>query len=327
MADLLIFNRKVESLFQLIGRKENHISYSVGYALSYSSKLLELFVKSLGIKSHFRASEVSINLQLHEDNGGFTDFEIVHPDFHIIIEAKRGWTFPSQPQLLKYVNRSSFSKSPVKNKMLVIFNESTAAFTKAHFQLTTLQGIPIQVISWNDIRNMILKSIQNKPYSENFILNQLVAYIDQISTMQKKGSNLVYVVSLGPGIPKNSDWRITFRDIVNKKKKYFHPVGGGPQGWPAEPPNYIAFRYDGKLQSIHHITSYQVFTDPSQHIPQIPKGSWDLHYLYDLGPAICPNHTVITGSRIPRSMRVWAAIDLLLSCKSIEEARDKTKLR
>ena len=43
------------------------------------------------------------------------------------------------------------------------------------------------------------------------------------------------------------------QDIVNKKRIYFHPVGGGPGGWPSEPPNYIAFRYGGKLQTIHHI--------------------------------------------------------------------------
>ena len=325
--ELSIFNRKVTSLFQLLGQKENHISYSVGYALSYSPKFLDIFLRSLGIKVVFEPSKIAINLQLHESKGGFTDFEIIHPDFHIIIEAKRGWSFPSQVQLDKYVNRPSFKASSVKTKLLVIFNESTVAYTTAHFPVTHVQGIPVKVFSWIDVQRLTSQATKLKPYSENFILHELTKYIEQISTMQKKDSNLVYVVSLGPGIPKDSGWKLTFQDVVNKHRKYFHPIGGKSGGWPAVPPNYIAFRYNGMLQSIHHITNYQVFTDPSKHIPQIPKGNWEPHYLYDLGPAIIPATKVVTGKRIPRSMRVWAAIDLLLTSSSIEEARDRTKLR
>ena len=34
MTELYIFNDKIESVFQLIGKKENDISYSVGYAFA-----------------------------------------------------------------------------------------------------------------------------------------------------------------------------------------------------------------------------------------------------------------------------------------------------
>ena len=69
-------------------------------------------------------------------------------------------------------------------------------------------------------------------------------------------SNLVYVVSLSydefgpPGI--------SFIDVVEKHSKYFHPIGGTGGGWPFEPPNYLGFRYDGELKSIHHVASYSV---------------------------------------------------------------------
>ncbi len=143
--------------------------------------------------------------------------------------------------------------------------------------------------------------------------------------MQKVDSNWVYVVSLGSGIPTN--WKISWQDIVNKHLKYFHPVGGGKGGWPAEPPNYIAFRYNGQLQTIHHIEKYEVFKDPSTHFNSIPSLKWDPHYLYDLGPAIKPTHTIKSGKKIIRSMRVWAMLDLLLTSQTIQDARDKSYAR
>jgi hypothetical protein len=68
--------------------------------------------------------------------------------------------------------------------------------------------------------------------------------------MEMKYSNRVFVVSLGG---KGDGWKITYRDVVEQKNQYFFPVGSR---WPDPPPNYLAFRYDGNLQSIHHVKSY-----------------------------------------------------------------------
>jgi hypothetical protein len=143
--------------------------------------------------------------------------------------------------------------------------------------------------------------------------------------MQEKDSNWVYIVSLGSGKPKN--WKSSWQEIVNKNLKYFHPVGGNKSGWPSEPPNYIAFRYNGKLQSIHHIDKYEVFDNPKEYFNDAPDENWGQHYLYTLGPHIKPTSEIKAGAKIVRSMRVWAMLDLLLTSKTIEEARDKSKLR
>ena len=66
--------------------------------------------------------------------------------------------------------------------------------------------------------------------------------------------------------PENCD--LTWIEIVEQKKKYFHPFG--INGWPKEPPNYIAFRYNGKLQSIHHIESYTVTKSLHSAIIEMP---------------------------------------------------------
>ncbi|TDE14779.1 hypothetical protein [Dyadobacter psychrotolerans] len=140
--------------------------------------------------------------------------------------------------------------------------------------------------------------------------------------MQKIDSNKVDVVSLGSGmVPESS---LTWQDIVNKQMKYFHPVSGRG-GWPKEPPNYIAFRYNGKLQGIHHIERYEVFTNPNLYITEIAEQVWPAHFMYFLGERILPPHEVKTGSEIIKSLRVWAALDLLLTSKTIGEGREKQR--
>ncbi len=326
MADLYISNNKISSVFQLLGEKENNISYSVGYAFSNCRQFLQKFLLHIKIKTPFDPDKIKIRLQTHEKEKGFTDFEIIHEnEFHIIVEAKRGWTFPSRDQLEKYATRPTFISSKAKDKRIVVFNESIPSFTSAHFGIKTIRSIPIEVVSWNDIQKIALTSKAIGRDSENRLLKELNFYLEKISTMQKTDSNRVYVVSLGSGKPNK--WSLLWQDIVNKQAKYFHPVGGRKGGWPAEPPNYIAFRYGGKLQSIHHIEKYEVFTDPSIHFKAAPKETWAPHYLYSLGVAIKPSHEVKAGKKIIRSMRVWAMLDLLLTSQTIQEARDKSNLR
>ena len=74
--------------------------------------------------------------------------------------------------------------------------------------------------------------------------------------MQNQTSNMVYVVSLGTEV---QEWSAPFTpvEIVVKKDKYFHPVGNG---YPKEPPNYLGFRWHGKLQQIRHIDDYVIST-------------------------------------------------------------------
>ena len=156
MAELSIFNTKIKSIFQLLGSKENNISYSVGYGLANSNKFLELFLKSLNIQTPFDPSKIKIHLQTHERDKGFTDFEILQEnEFHIIVEAKRGWNFPSYDQINKYATRMSFQNSTAKDKRILIFNESIPAYANAHFPIKFLLTIPVEAISWNDIQNAI----------------------------------------------------------------------------------------------------------------------------------------------------------------------------
>jgi hypothetical protein len=98
--------------------------------------------------------------------------------------------------------------------------------------------------------------------------------------------------------------RLTYIQTVEKKRKYFHPCGCVGR-WPTEPPNYSGFRYYGRLQSIHHVESWEVVRNFHLHFPESP--SWEEkepHFLYKLGPPIRPLHDVKSG-KVVRGIRVW----------------------
>ena len=147
--------------------------------------------------------------------------------------------------------------------------------------------------------------------------------MEGVITMQNRFTNWVYVVSLGSDIPEWSD--ISWIDIANKKLKYFYPFDH--KSWPNEPPNYIAFRYYSKLQSIHHIERYQVAEEMHSNIPEIKAGAWEPHFLFDLGKPFRPDHDVPTGPRIKRANRVWVLLDTLFTSDTISDALTETEKR
>jgi hypothetical protein len=112
--------------------------------------------------------------------------------------------------------------------------------------------------------------------------------------METLYSNRAYVVSLNSGV--QDGWGISWIDIVEKRDRYFYPVGG--KGWPDPPPNYMGFRYHGKLQRISHVESFEIAKNPNTIFPEAPnvKEYWDPpFYCLRLGPAIRPPYDVPVG--------------------------------
>ncbi|MDQ0481066.1 PD-(D/E)XK nuclease family protein [Guptibacillus hwajinpoensis] len=324
MSGFKLHGRNINSIFQLLGYKENDISRSMAWVLSKCGSMLEIFVKDIcGIVS-FKHENVEICAQEYDKEGsGITDIEIKNDkEFFIIVEAKRGWDLPKKAQLLKYANRESFKKSYAKNKVIVSLSECSKEYAHHNLEIKDANGFPIKHVSWKDIQDFTAAAYSFSSNSEKNLLKELQVYLRGLVTMQNQNSNEVYVVSLGAGKPK--DCSLTWIDIVKQKDKYFHPMGGS--GWPKEPPNYIAFRYQGKLQSIHHIEGYEVSTNPHKAIPEMPDREWEPHFIYTLGPAIIPSKEIKTGKVYP-SGRVWCHLDTLLTCDTISNARDVTKER
>ncbi len=332
MNTLYIHGQAAETIFEISGNNENAMTQSLGWVLSQSKDFLNILASELGIHSGF-STEVRICLQEHSSEKGITDIEIIDPEVaHIIIEAKRGFTVPSNAQLEKYAAR--LLEAPKANqKFLVVLAESDRddQWLPLHVP-KNVKGVDVKTLSWRRLQNLAEQSIQHGSHAEKRLLGDLKNYLGKATTMQNQNSNEVYVVSLGNSKFSASD--ITFIDVVEKHSKYFHPVGGGPGGWPSEPPNYIGFRYHSVLQSIHHIESYTVIENYYPHFPvPDPSPTNGPHYLYDLGPAIKPADIVRTNDaekRFPgvtRSSRRWCYLDLLLTSGSVAEASYLSKKR
>lgn len=324
MSSFRLHGREISSVFQLMGYKENDISHSTAWVLSKCEVMLKLFIKSICGIDNFKHDNVDICVQEYDKGSGITDIEIKDgKDFFIIVEAKRGWVLPGKEQLSKYSNRESFKKSYARNKVIVTLSECSKEYAFHHLEIKNANGIPIKHVSWKEIYEFSKVAYPNVPNNEKNLLRELQTYLRGLMTMQNQTSNEVYVVSLGSTNPENCS--LSWIDIVKHKSKYFHPVGGN--GWPKEPPNYIAFRYHGRLQSIHHVEGYVIATNMHDKIVEMPDREWEEpHFIYILGPAIIPSKEIMTGN-IFRNGRVWCHLDALLTCDTISEARELTKKR
>lgn len=333
MAELFAHNERVETIFDLIGDKENDITKSIAWAFVKCPRLLERVIERL-LHVNAAADDVVIRYQEFEKDKGITDLEITdNQKFYIIIEAKRGWVLPGESQLRLYSERSGFISSPAKVKAIVSMSECTEDYTKK--RLPTVPGTTVLHLPWMTICDLAVELRMKTAGKQNYILGELERYIKRIMTTQNKDTNWVYVVSLGLKeveiTPAKGDKRtagIAYVDIVRKYHKYCCPVGGGKGGWPKEPLTYIAFRYHGKLQSIHHIEKYTVTDNLHPFVPEIPDVELsETHFVYELGPAIIPQKVIRTGDKIVMSNRVWAQLDTLLTSDTITEAMEISKAR
>lgn len=326
MLPLTIHDRQVHTVFDLLGHHENDMTYSLGWALSKVPRFLELLIQKLEGENGSFSQNTSLRLQEHRSELGFTDLEIYDPGrLHIIIEAKRGFTVPTLEQLSKYAKRLIEEKDEQAKPLLVVLSESDRQDLWLQEQVPQeVYGVSTKTISWRQFINLAIQAKADCNRAEKQLLHEFISYLGKVTTMQNKISNLVYVVSLGRSCFDGGV--TTFIDVVEQYGKYFHPVGGGTGGWPVEPPNYIAFRYGGALRSIHHIESYEVVDDFAPYFKGQPSVKREPHFLYTLGPAIKPPRHTPTGTNW-RANRVWCFIDLLLTCDSIVEARQKTRDR
>lgn len=328
MTDLFLHGRQVRTVFDLLGDRENDITFSIGWALSQCDSFLTLLLKRLFTDYDFGETQA---VQLQQSGGsGFTDIEIITDHVHLIVEAKRGWILPDGigEQLAKYAPRFSVTS---RQNLIVVMSEGTNYYAIPRLP-QSVDGTQVSYLSWKDVALIASESLRTSNHANKRLIQELVQYLDNIMTSQNQTSNQVYVVSLADG---KADWSaLSWQDIVTQWHRYFHPVGGS--GWPKTPPNYLAFRYAGRLQSIHHVDSYIVVSEAgamAAAFPEMPSALWEAqdifmkaHFLYKLGPALVPAHEVRTGNIYP-SGRVWAALDLLLTSQTISEARDATQQR
>jgi hypothetical protein len=316
VVDLYLHQQRLESIFELLGSRENDLTFSFGWALARCPSLLAQLVAHV-LQDAVSVESVTVQLQEPHSAGGYTDIEIVSSQFHIIIEAKRGWALPSKAQLELYASRLKASHAPLR--ALVTCSDSSREYAGLYLP-ASVRGFPLQHLRWREVRALALGA--KGSHAERRLARELGAYLGSVIMAQSRTSNMVFVVSLGADTPAWST--LSWRDVVERRQRYFHPVG---DGWPKEPPNYIGFRYNGRLQGVHHVEGSVIVHDLHDAFREAKAGAvTGAHFVHTLGPRIAPPHEVKLGKLHP-SGRYYAEIDLLLTSSTVQEAVTATKRR
>ena len=324
MRHLNLHGVRVETIFHLLGRDENAITKSLGWCLAQVPSFLDRLGSALGTPE-LSARNAIVRLQEYKVGTGITDLEIHARGYAAwIIEAKRGFTVPSAEQLEKYATRLGEPTYGGATRGLVVLAASDRNDQWLRGQLCDeIDGVPVHALSWRKVQEMAGQARRGAGTVNKKLLEQFQAYLGLEVTMRNWYDNWVYVVALNRRMFGGTT---SFVDVVEKHRKYFHPVGGGPGGWPVEPPNYLGFRYDGHLKSIHHVKSYRVVDDLAEYFPDQPSEKQDPLVLYELGPPICPAKPMRVGARLHAARR-WCFIDTLLTSDTLAEALEATRKR
>jgi len=302
MNALKIYQKPIESVFDLLGRDENDITFSLSFALSRCPTFLKKFLADV-LPTNFAYSLDQVGIECQNPvEGGFTDIEITQNGlFRLIFEAKVGTNLPGFVQVEKYAK--SLNENAWAFKEIITLSDSLSAESKALLG-KEVEDVPINHLSFRDIISIAGASEKEGKNKEKAILAELIKYLKEGTNMIDSHSNTVYVVALGKGgsIPEHDGQR-----------QYHCPVGGR---YTKTPPNYLGFRHHGKLQYINHVDRYENYVEGNA-----------LYFRFFLGPDIIPTKTIKLGQKDGRGFKAYCDIDLLLTCDTLKEALEKTKAR
>lgn len=318
--ELKLYGRTVHTVFDLLGEKEDDITYSLGWGLAQSERLAHSL---LGEAFDGELAPINAVLLQHADKTtGRTDVEVQTQNEHLIVEAKRGWGLPPEGQLEQYARRLARDAGD-RRKTILVVAECAQHFPPVQELPRELHGVPVLYRSWSQVAQLVAATATgSRNHAEKRLLGELNRYLRRLMTSQDVTSNTVYVVSLNHDQLPFSE--LTFVQTVMERDRYYHPAGGGK--WPKTPANYLGFRYDGQLQRVSFVEDYEVTTRPHQLIPEIDDETWEPHFVYTLGPPLpLPDRPVKSTGMWSRHARV--ALDLLLTSPSIREAEQSTAAR
>jgi len=314
-----IHGNEINSFFELLGHNENDITYATGWCLSEVKPFLNKFIIEIENKN-INQQDFSIELQKFGEDKGYTDIELISEDYFYIIEAKKGWNLPSSEQLMKYISR--FKKEKRKYNRIIVISDCRKEYAKRQLAKYNLK-VPIVFISFNEIYKLFKEIKSDCNNQQRFILNELNKYYRKVIKMIDTDSNEVFCVVVSD---KKIKGNFTFLNVV-EKGYYFYPI---KSGWPKDkPPTYIAFRYRGKLLSIHHVDGYEIVEKPDKQVPELigwPGWSDNLHYMLKLGKGFKPDHEIKNG-KIYATQHIKCMLDTLFTSKTIQEARDISQKR
>jgi hypothetical protein len=306
--------REVSSVFDLLGRDENDLTAAFGFALACSPGLLRRIVQRVAPGTDEEGTVLRLESR---DSGGRTDLEISTGDHLIVVEAKRGWLVPGETQLAKYAPRIGAHGSGV----LVSLSAASPAWALQTLP-ETVQGVPVAHLSWEQVLLDLTDARGATRGQERAWLAEFSDYLRKAIRMRDPADSWTYCVVVNNERPGGGG-PCTFREFVTTEGCYFHPYGWG-KGWPRTPPNFLAFRWDGKVQRVCRVTRAEVIQDLQSRWPGIPQTTETIrpHALYHLGSPL-PGTPIPSGTTY-RAARIWVILDHLLTSPTLKDARIQT---
>jgi hypothetical protein len=150
VAELRLHSRVVHTVFDLLGDKEDDITYSLGWALAQSDDLVravlgELFPGDVGSPS-------AIRLQESVPGAGRTDIELETQRVHLVVEAKRGWQLETEAKLKQYTAR--FEKDNALQPTIVVVSECSPEWATPRLP-SEVADIPVRFLPWRRVAQLV----------------------------------------------------------------------------------------------------------------------------------------------------------------------------
>ncbi|GFG50788.1 hypothetical protein CQY20_24935 [Mycolicibacterium agri] len=307
-----------EVRFDLLGHNENDLTAAFGFTLANCPPLLDALLMRLQPQPEW-AHDASPHIALEKrDAEGRTDLEIQTPSALFICEAKRGWRLPSTAQLRRYVGRIHRRGGGA----LVTLSQASQALATANLP-PAIDGVPVLHLPWTDVLSDIADVRPACRGQQRLWLDQLRNYLRGVIRMRSVADSWTYSVVLNNDRPPGS--RLTYLEYVTEDLTYFHPYGVG--GWPLEPPNFIAFRWDGAVRRIHRVIEADVIPTLRKRYPKMPSTELTMrpHAIYKLSPRPLPPLEPIPNGAPYRAARLWVLLDQLQTADTLADAHEWTR--
>lgn len=318
MVELRRHGSTVASAFDLLGTNENDLTSALGFGLSRCPPLADALIQRISAAAGFHGDgDMFLALEVRGELGR-TDFEIEVGESLVIIEAKRGWLLPTVAQLKQYVGRIATRTSGA----LVTLSQASQSLAASSLP-TEVNGVPVVHLPWSEVLADIKAVSSGCRGRERLWLDELRTYLEGVIRVRDIADSWTYCVVLNDERPGGG---ATFKEIVTDQLTYFHPYGTG--GWPVEPPNFMAFRWNGAVQRIHRVVQADVVPHLQDRYPYMMTKKNPLaarpHAVYTLGPQLPPYDPIPNGAPY-RANRLWVLLDQLQTSPSLAEAIARTK--
>ena len=186
------YGREIDSVFDLLGRDENSLTFALGWCLARVPALLDEVAAVL--ERPAPGTEAIVYLQDHKGEDGITHIEVRDTGrVTWIFEAKVGFDPPTLAQLTKYARTLRAEPGETVDRLLVVLARSDRRDLYLQ-QLVpkAVDGVPVQVLSWGAVASCVEQAYGATDNAGKSLLRQFRSFLAMATRKRAINSNLAY---------------------------------------------------------------------------------------------------------------------------------------